>query len=458
MIQLNPREVAAQTLVEILGEKTYNNLALKRQLRQNGAMQSKDKAFVTEIVNGVLRNINYIDYIIDSVATIKVDKMKPWIATALRMGVYQIYFMNVPDSAACNESVNLVKEKGFGKLSGFANGVLRSVIRNKESLTLPDETKNALEYLEVRYSHPIWLLRMWNHYYGYEFVRALCEKNNEPAEVTVCTNTLKITIEKLQEKLLSYDIMVKAGRYHPQALRISKTADIAAMPYFQEGFFHVQDESSMLAVEVLAPVEGERILDLCAAPGGKSFLIAEKMNNTGTVISRDIHPHKLLLVEEGAKRLGITNLRTQQKDGALFEEADICAFDRVLVDAPCSGLGLIRKKPDIRFSKHGKDIDELSLIQKNILTQGAKYVKPGGVLVYSTCTICKKENERNVEAFLSDNQDFSLDSLVPFMPEAFHNESGLNQGFTTLFPHIHETDGFFIARFIRKEHINHGEN
>ena len=252
--------------------------------------------------------------------------------------------------------------------------------------------------------------------------------------------------EQLAKELEQQGVLVKKGMYQ-NVLHLSKTADIAKLKAFQQGKFHVQDESSVTAVEVLAPQPQEKILDMCAAPGGKSFLMAEKMQNKGLICAYDIHAHKLELLQEGAERLGLSIIQTKEQDGTVFQQEQQEAFDRVLVDAPCSGLGLIRKKPDIRLKKDGNVIDALLPIQREILMQAAKYVKQDGILVYSTCTLCKKENEKNVEWFLQQHKDFELE--LPLLPITTMMET--QQKIITLYPHIHHTDGFFIARFRRKE-------
>lgn len=450
MIQINPREIAAQALFEIMTEDSYSNLALKRLLKQNGAMPQKDRAFVTEIVNGTLRNINYIDYLINTLSSVKTNKMKPWLLAVMRTAIYQICFMKVPDSAACNEAVSLVKNKGFGKLAGFTNGVLRNIARKKDELKLPAEEKNNAEYLEILYSHPLWLIKMWLHEFDYPFVKDLCEKNNMSPDVTIACNPLKGSVTDLKQQLVKNGVSVEDGNHWNYALHLSKTSNIANLNLFQQGFFHIQDESSMTAVEVLEPQSGEKILDMCAAPGGKSFLIAEKMKNIGEIIARDIHPHKLELIEEGAERLGISIIKTQCMDATQKDNDSFQVFDRVLVDAPCSGLGLIRKKPDIRLKKSGNDIDVLSVLQREILQQAANYVKPGGVLVYSTCTICKKENQKNLEWFLENHNDYEVEDISKMLSLSLQ-EATAEKGWIRLFPHIHDTDGFFIARMRRKE-------
>lgn len=451
MIYINPREVAAEALLEIMKEEAYNNIVLKRILRRNGAMSTQDKAFVTEIVNGTLRNIIYIDYIINKISNVKTEKMKPWVASVLRTGVYQLKFMDkTPNSAVCNESVKLVKEKGFGSLSGFVNGVLRNVIRKEKEIALPKEIERPDEYLSVLYSYPLWILRMWLSVYSYEFVKELCIKNNTSPDVTIVCNSLKISKQALKENMEKNGVVVKDGFYYKNALHISRTSDITSLDLFKLGLFHVQDESSMLAVQVLDPKPGEKILDLCAAPGGKSILAAEIMKNKGEIIARDIYEHKLSLMEETAQRLDITIIKTQQKDATILDEESKNYFDRVLVDAPCSGLGLIRKKPDIKLRKSRMEIDVLCQIQKKILHSAAEYVKIGGIVVYSTCTICKKENEKNVEWFLEQHENFKLEDSSTYLPSVKRGTEKETGGIQ-LFPHIHNTDGFFIARFKREE-------
>ncbi len=450
MIQINPREVATQALLDILQNGGYSNITLKRLLRQNGAMPQKDRGFVTEIVNGTLRNITYIDAIINDVSTVKTVKMKPWILAVIRSAVYQMYFMKVPDSAACDEAVDLVKRKGFGKLAGFTNGVLRNIARNKETLPILPENQSTAERLSTLYSHPLWILHMWLNEFDKEFVEELCKRNNIAPNVTIVSNPLKISTLELKKELEKCNITVSAGNHWENALHISKTADISALPLFQKGYFHVQDESSMTAVEVLDPKPGEKILDMCAAPGGKSFLIAEKMQNKGEVISRDIHEHKLELICQGSQRLGISILKPQCKDASQTDSLSIDAFDKVLVDAPCSGIGLIRKKPDIRLKKDGTDMDNLMLLQRKILEQAAKYVKNDGILVYSTCTICKKENQKNVELFLTQHKNYILEDCAEYLPISLKTAVE-KEGWIRLFPQLQNTDGFFIARMRRKD-------
>ncbi|MDD4842784.1 MAG: 16S rRNA (cytosine(967)-C(5))-methyltransferase RsmB [Anaerotignum sp.] len=447
MIQINAREVAAEAMMEIMEEGAYNNMALRRLLRQNGAMPPKDRALVTEIVNGALRNLYYIDHVINQFSKTKTEKMKPWVVAVLRTAVYQMYFMKTPDSAACNEAVKLIEERGLAPLKGFVNGVLRTVAREKYNIVLPKE--GTAEFLSIQYSHPLWLIKMWLAYFGYDETQKLCQADNRPPDVTIRVNTLKIEKDLLQKEMEKGGITVADGRLLPFALHLKKTADIGGLKTFTDGLFHVQDESSQLAVEILNPQKGEEILDLCAAPGGKSFTIAQKMENKGKLICGDIYEHKIELIAEGAKRLGITIIDPRQQDATQHNEEYDHAFDRVLVDAPCSGLGLMGKKPDIRLKKNGDEIDHLVPIQRKILENGANYVKQGGVLVYSTCTLCKKENEKNVEWFLNNHPDFIGEDISEFLPQELWQETA-KKGYLTLLPHKSNTDGFFIAKLKRK--------
>lgn len=337
MIQINPREVAAEAMVQILAEGAYNNTALRRLLRQNGAMSQQDRAFVTEIVNGTLRNIYYVDYVIDQISNTKLNKIKPWLLAVLRTAVYQMLFMDVPDNAACNEAVKLATARGYKSLSGFVNGVLRAIGRGKTEIKLPE--KGTAEYLSVVYSHPLWLVKMWVAYYGYEKTEALCQADNEAPDVTIRVNTLKTDAETLAKQLEEKGITVRQGSLWKDALHLSRTADLGRLAEFQEGLFHVQDESSQTAVAVLDPQKGEKILDLCAAPGGKTFTMAERMENSGEIHAGDIYEHKAELIADGAHRLGISIVKTSVRDASVEDTSAIGTYDRVLADVPCSGLG-----------------------------------------------------------------------------------------------------------------------
>lgn len=446
MLNYNTRDIALNILIDITKEQAYNNLALKKALQHYENMKQEDKAFITELTNGTLRNIIYIDYTIEQFSTVKLKKLKPLILNIMRIAVYQIKFMNrVPDSAACNEAVKLTKKRGYEKLSGFVNGVLRNIIRN-ENIKLPDEIKEASKYLSVLYSYPQWLIDKWLGEFEYNFVKDMCIKNNTAPDVTICVNTLKTSSQTLKTKLQEDGVIVSDGKYSAQALHLTRTSDISNLTEYNEGYFHVQDESSMIATEILNPQEGEFIIDVCAAPGGKSLICAEKMNNRGIIKCRDIYEHKLNLLEQSAKRLGIDIIETQNIDATILDTDSIGIADKVLVDAPCSGLGIIRKKSDIKLKKKPEDIEIMQQLQKKILTVCSEYVKLNGVLIYSTCTITKEENIDNINWFV-ENFPFELEDISEYLNI---ESTTAHQGYIQLYPHIHGTDGFFVARMRRK--------
>ena len=444
---INPREVAADAFMEIIYEGAYNNEAVKRYLKRNGAMDKRDKALVTEIVNGTLRNLIFIDHVINCFSNTKTEKMKPWILTCLRQGVYQILFMDrVPVSAACNEAVKLAEGRGFRSLKGFVNGVLRTVSRQKDDIPMPDKEKEFSKYVSVKYSFPEWIVKMWVAMYGKERAESICAASLKAPELSITCNTLKTNPEELKQKLEKEGMEVYRSEYFDDAFVIKKTDDITKSESFLNGCFHIQDESSLLAVKILDAKKGDRVADVCAAPGGKSFSIAERMENEGYVLSGDVYEHKAALIKDGAGRLGINIIDAVVRDAS--EENGEGTFDKVLVDAPCSGLGLVRKKPDIKLTKTGEDIDALIGIQRDILKASASLVKKGGTLVYSTCTVCKKENTGNRKWFL-ENFEFESVDITEYIPEGMECETA-KDGYIELLPDEHGTDGFFIAKFIKK--------
>ncbi len=444
MVVINLREVCALALEDIFLNGTYSNEALKNILKKNGAMPKRDKAFVTENVNGTLRNIIYIDYVIDYFSNTPINKIKPWLLAVLRSAVYQIIFMNVPNSAAINEAVKIVKRR-VPSLAGFANAVLRKISNDYNKITF---LENNAENLSIKYSHPLWIVKMWISHYGYDFTESICKANCDKPPVTICINILKTNKEKITKSLKNDNVTLSDGVILKNSIRISNTDNIQMLDAFKMGYFHVQDESSSLAVNILSPKEEEKILDVCASPGGKTALMAELMNNKGTIIARDISDSRLELIEENSKRLGISIIKTEKHNALDFDKNDVEKYDRVLLDAPCSGLGIMRKKADIRLTKNGNDIDSLVKLQRQMLSTVYKYVKKGGILVYSTCTVSKKENEKNIEWFLS-NFPFEAVDIKKYLNNIYAPDA--KNGFIQLFTNVHNTDGFFIAKLKRKE-------
>ena len=432
---MNEREIALYILMDIFKDGGYNNIALRKALNAHPEMTNVQKAFVTEIVNGTLRNLIRIDYIINQFSKTPVKKMKPFIRTNMRMGIYQLIFMDkIPQSAVCNEAVKLAKKHKFASLSGFVNGILRNVARNIDNISYPNKEKEPVKYLSINYSCPEWIIEYWLKSYDFETVNKICIANNKAPSISLCVNTLKNTKEELANTLKDEGVEIDMDTLLPNSLYVRKTSNIGEL------------ESSMLATRILNPDENSVVIDVCSAPGGKTFATAEIMKNTGKVISRDIYEHKAELIKEGADRLGLTNVEVQVRDAS--EDKEDIEADFVLVDAPCSGLGLVRKKPDIKNNKTMADVEELASLQKKILAVASKKVKKYGILVYSTCTVSEKENIENVRWFV-DNFDFEPVDFSELLPEKVKYETA-KKGYIEILPSDYGTDGFFISKFRRK--------
>jgi 16S rRNA (cytosine967-C5)-methyltransferase len=440
------RLIAINTLYDIEEKKSFSNIKLNQYFKKYNP-SPVDRAFAAEILYGTIRWKLKIDYMIQKFSSMKINKISPWVLSCLRTAVYQIFYMNkVPDFAAVNEAVELskIKEK---KASSFVNGVLRNILRNKNQYDNIEE-KDSIKRLSIEYSHPEWFVNKYIKTYGEEFVRELMGVNNTPPELTIRINTLKCTKEELVEKLSSKGIECLDGKIE-ESLILKGYSMIEKSEELNEGLFTIQDESSMLAVKVLNPEPGEKLLDLCSAPGGKATHMAQLMKNRGEITAFDIHEHKMKLINQNASRLGIDIIKTYLKDSSIYNDEFFEYADRILVDAPCSGLGLIRKKPEIRWTVKPQDIVELQKIQMEILKNAAKYIKKGGILVYSTCTITQEENEDIIEMFLNENSNFKLENICDYIPESIKADT-CSCGYIKLFPNVHKSDGFFIAKLIRK--------
>lgn len=442
------REEAFLILGTILKKGAYSGIEIRKRFKHSN-LKRNDKALVTEIVNGTLRHLIKIDWIIDSFIKIKLEKIEVNIRNILRSGVYQIIYLDrVPDSAVCNESVELAKKYGNHGAAKFVNGVLRNISRGKNDIDKPD-TVNKTEFLSIEFSHPEWLVDLWLRNYGYDFTLALLRANNETPPLTIRANKLKTDRNELKNLMDKYNIYYKDGLYNDEAINIRGISSIEDLKLFKNGYFQVQDESSMLVGKIINPKPGDLIIDVCSAPGGKATHLAELMSNKGKIISRDVYKHKLELIEDNCKRLGITIIETQLFDAKDIDKSILGMADSVLVDAPCSGLGLVRRKPDLRWSKKEEDLNKLPQLQLSILKSASLYVKKAGVLIYSTCTLNDNENKHVVEKFLKTSDDFMLDRIDEFLPKNIC-ASNKGDGFLELYPHIHGTDGFFIARMIKK--------
>lgn len=442
------REIALNVLMEITEKGNFSHTVLNRFLNEYQYFSKQDRAFITRLCEGTLERLITLDYILDQYSTVKVKKMKPVIRNLLRMSLYQIKYMDqVPDSAACNEAVKIAKQRGFANLSGFVNGILRNIVRNQKAFSLPDE-KNEIKYISIAYSVPEWLAEQMICQYGYEsakkFFESVLASNNK---TTIRCNTEKITTEDLKKILKENQIAAEDGTYLPCALKISNYNYLADLESFKKGYFLIQDESSMLVGAVSGVKKYDMVIDVCAAPGGKSLHIAELLQSTGHVDARDLSESKVNLIRENINRLGYQNITARTGDALVLDKESIDKADIVIADLPCSGLGVIGKKPDIKYNMTMEKQRELVKLQRQILSTVYQYVKIGGILLYSTCTVNQDENIENVRWF-TKQYNFRLESLDDFLPPSLMNET-TKEGYIQLLPGIHDTDGFFIAKLRR---------
>lgn len=446
---INTREMILEILLKIDEEGEHSHIAIREALSKYQFLPKQDRAFITRVCEGTLEYRIYIDYIIDSFSKIKVDKMKPPIREILRSAVYQLKFMDrVPDSAVCNEAVKLAQRKGFYNLKPFVNGVLRTITRQMDQLEYPVREQNLIRYLSVRYSMPEALVQRWLLDYGEETTEKMLADFLEEKPLTVRCRTYLNSVEKTCDSLRAQGVAVEPAPYLPYARRISGFNHILALDAFIQGRILVQDVSSMLVAEIADPKKGDYVIDLCAAPGGKSLHIGDKMEGFGTVDARDVSGYKVGLIEENIHRTGSINVQAKVQDATVFDVDSECLADIVLADVPCSGYGVIGKKPEIKFRSTPQKQDELVILQRNILDKAAEYVKPRGTLIFSTCTIAREENEENMMWFMN-NHPFKLESIDPYIPDELKSETTA-LGYLQLLPGVHGTDGFFIAKFRRK--------
>lgn len=417
------RKTAYQTLLDVESKKAYSNIALNHKIAVN---KPASPAFVRELVYGVLERKITLDHYIDQLLKEGIDSLRIQELTILRMGIYQLGYMDkVPEYAAISESVDLAKKYCKGR-AGLINGVLREYQNKKIYLTLPPRDEDEINYLSVKYSYAPWIIELWLKYYSMSFVEKLLEAGNQTAPLTIRANWLKIRKEDLKKVLRERGFEAEDGSICQNALHV-KGSRILESDLYSYGLFTPQDESSMLVSEKIGVRQGDLVMDVCAAPGGKTTAIAERMNNTGKIIASDIYRRKLDLVDKEAARLGITNIETRSWDATRVDSTMVKKADKVLVDAPCSGLGVIRRKPEIKYKELSSEMKLLPDKQLAILSASSSYVKPGGTLVYSTCTINPEENEKVVDIFLRRNKDFEKVER------------------TLLLPNVNGTDGFFIC-------------
>lgn len=410
---MDARDITLTILLDMETNQTFSSVAIAKALRQNQFEDKTARAFITRLAEGTTESRITLDYIIDKFSKIRVQKCKPLIRCLLRMGTYQIMYMDrVPDSAACNETVKLAGKHGFSNLSGFVNGVLRNIARHKAQIEFPSREKDYVGYLSVHYSVPVWLAEKLLSDYPKQ-AETILDGTRQEADTTIRVNTNKITRAELSDMLSSAGISVADGYYNEKALHISGYDFIRSVPGYKQGYFTVQDESSMCAVLAAGIKPGDRVLDVCAAPGGKTTAAAELLQGKGHVYSMDIAEDKLALIEENVERLGFQNVTISAHDATeILTEGDsgedIVQADVVIADMPCSGLGVMGRKNDIKYRVTKEQMDELIQLQRRIFGVVYRYVRPGGTLLYSTCTINPDENKGNVEWFLQHYDMFTL--------------------------------------------------
>lgn len=447
------RSIALEVLIEVERKRAFSNLELNAALKRS-TLERREASLATELVYGTLSRLNTLDWLANQLLTKPIHKLEPWLRNLLRLSLYQLKYLDkIPDRAVVHEAVEEAKRHGHQGTVGLLNGVLRNFQRRREELQIPAPWPK-FKKIAIEHSHPEWLVKRWLGIYGEKETVAMCQMNNQPPSISLRANRLKGTKEDLIQLLEEEfpDARMKASQVTEEGLLISQVGNPALSHAFQKGWCTIQDESSMLVAYALASKPGMAVLDTCAAPGGKTTHIAETMQNQGSIMALDIHAYKLKLIEENAARLGINIIQTKQAD-AMDLPADLSKdpFDRILVDAPCTGFGVIRRKPDLKWQKSEKDMEAIAKIQLQILKQASQWIKSDGYLIYSTCTVDPEENGRLVHQFVDENPDFALDSsLIKDMPEELHPYFHKSGSYIQILPQYLGSDGFFIARIKRK--------
>ena len=457
--QVDTRAIALSLLEDILERDGYYHIVLKKTLTKYQDLKKQDRAFITRLVEGTIEHVMTIDYMINCYSKTKVKKMKPVIRTVLRMSVYQMKYMTqVPDSAICNEAVKLVKKRGLTGLSGFVNGILRTMIREPEKIQFPNPKKDRMQYLSIFYSMPEWIIEVLKAQYDWDTVEETLKAFVAVKDTSIRCNTNKITPTDLKELLLSEGVTVEENLYLKEAFQITGYNHLGELESFKNGYFQVQDIASMLVAKSAGIKKNDFVIDVCAAPGGKSLHAAcilkelgskmEMDRKQGFVLSRDLTEYKINLILENKERLQQDNIVPQVHDALVLDQDNIGKADVVIADLPCSGLGVIGKKPDIKYKMKKESLVQLASLQRQILDVVTQYVKPGGTLMYSRCTMNQEENEGNLY-YITENLGFEVSGLEDYLPKELHNED-TKKGYLRLLPGEHGSDGFFIARLVKK--------
>lgn len=450
--QVNTRELILGILLEVNKEGQYSHLVIRSTLEKYQYLEKQERAFITRVCEGTLEYKIRLDYILNQFSTVPAEKMKPVIRELLRSSVYQILYMDsVPDSAVCNEAVKLARKKGFYNLTGFVNGVLRKIAREYGSIRFPGKDQPE-EYLSVIYSVPKWLVQRFLEQYGFEKTEKMLESFLKEKPTTIRIREYLVDKKAVLESLERQQVTVEKAPYIENAYYLKNYDYLPALEAFRMGTVQVQDVSSMLVGDIADPKEGDYVIDLCAAPGGKTLCIADKLKGTGRVDARDISRSKTDLIRENAIRQSFLNVVVSEKDASQLDSDSLEKADILIADVPCSGLGVMGRKTDIKYKMNPAKIQELAGLQRQILEQASTYVKPGGTLIYSTCTITNEENLDNVKWF-TEHFPYELESLDPYLCKELQSETTA-KGYLQLLPGVHQCDGFFIARMKRKTEWN----
>jgi len=447
---MTPRAIAMHTLMQVARRASFPDVLLDVYFKEHPALDPRDRALVTELVYGVLRWQGRLDWIIDRHVNTSPKKISQSVRLILRLATYQLLFLDrIPAAAAVNEAVELTKASQPPHIVRFVNGLLRTISRKTSTLKEAVPEGSPEERLAMRYSYPVWLIQRWLSRLGDEETAALCTASNQVAPICIRVNGLKTTVEEMAGSLRGLGFTVQPGNLAPEALHLrSIRTDLSSLLHYRAGDFQVQDEASQLVSHLVQPQPGERVLDVCAGLGAKSTHLAQLMENQGTITAMDNQGWKLTRLMENARRLHISCIAPLELDvRELSGVQDL--FDRILLDSPCTGLGVLRRNPDIKWKVRPKDFYRLHLLQKQMLGKVAPLLKPGGVLVYATCTVSTEENETTLESFLSEHPQFYLESARPYLPAGCG--SAVNQaGALQTWPHKHGVDGFFAARLRRE--------
>ncbi|OMD93263.1 16S rRNA (cytosine(967)-C(5))-methyltransferase [Paenibacillus odorifer] len=436
-------------MVKVEQQGAYSNLLLNSSL-QKATLSKEDAGLVTELVYGSISRMNTLDYVLEGFVSKGIAKLQPWVRNLLRLSLYQIMYLDrIPSHAAVNEAVNIAKKKGHQGISGMVNGVLRSVLRAGDLPVLPEGLSQA-QRISILYSHPLWLVERWITEYGVDTAEAICASNNEPPAVSVRANTTMISREALLNQMIEQGLQASASEVSPYGIVVKGGGNLALTSWYRDGYLSVQDESSMLVAEAVAPEPGMRVLDCCAAPGGKTAHMGELMKDEGSIYANDLHLHKAKLISDQAERLGLDCVSTGSADALELEHTlEHQSFDRILLDAPCSGLGVIRRKPDLKWRKQPEDVASVASLQRELLQSVSKLLKPGGILVYSTCTTEQAENSEVVADFLKQNPDFTAVTFASTLWDRLEGTALAEGEGIQLLPHHYGSDGFYISKLQR---------